>query len=286
MRTLSIDGGGIAGRRLPSTVFLLALHAAPLSLLYTGARRRDWIAFGIFYVVVLFALGNGLHRYFAHRAFKTGRGFQFFLGILCTSFFGDPIGFSGRHRLHHRYSDTERDIHDLRRGLWYTWVGRLLEDGYSKSEIFEATRDLTRYPELLWLHRYYPVVGFSAAALVYAIGGYTMFAAGYCLSVCLIAVHGASAVNFFGHQAKNRRFDTNDRSSNNALLGLLMLGEGWHNNHHAFPAAARSGLLWYEIDILYYLLRVLAWLGLVWDLREAPAAARRPWPEPVGTTPS
>lgn len=275
-----------AGRKAATALVVLALHAAPLSLLYTGAHRRDWIAFGILYVVVLFSLGNGLHRYFAHRAFKTGRTFQFLLGVLCAGFFGDPIGFSGRHRLHHRHSDTERDIHDLRRGLWYTWLGRLLEDGYSEDEILDATRDLTRYPELLWLHRYYPVVGFVAAGAVYAIGGYTMFAAGYCLTVCLIAVHGASAVNFFGHQAANRRFNTNDRSSNNAWLALLMFGEGWHNNHHAFPAAARSGFLWYEIDILYYMLRALAWLGLVWDLRDAPAAARRPWSEALRTTSS
>jgi stearoyl-CoA desaturase (Delta-9 desaturase) len=273
-----------AWRKAATALIVLVLHAASLSLLYTGVRRRDWIAFGILYVVVLFSLGNGLHRYFAHRAFKTGRAFQFLLGLLCTSFFGDPIGFSGRHRLHHRHSDTERDIHDLRRGLWYTWFGRLLEDGYFEDEILEATRDLTRYPELLWLHRYYPVIGFAAAGAVYAIGGYTMFAAGYCLTVCLIAVHGASAVNFFGHQAANRRFHTNDRSSNNAWLALLMFGEGWHNNHHAFPAAARSGFLWYEIDLLYYMLRALAWLGLVWDLRDAPAAARRPWSEALRTT--
>jgi len=105
-----------------------------------------------------------------------------------------------------------------------------------------------------------------------------MFAAGYCLTVCLIAVHGASAVN--------RRFHTHDRSSNNAWLAPLLFGEGWHNNHRAFPAATRCGFLWYEIDILYYLLRALAWLGLVWDLRDAAAAAPRPWSEALRATSS
>jgi len=258
-----------------AVVFLLGLHAAPLSLVWTGARGRDWAAFAVLYAMVLFGLGAGAHRYFAHRAYRTSRGFQLALGVLSACFFGDPIGFSGRHRLHHRHSDTERDIHDLRRGLWYVWVGRLLDDGFSEDEILGATPDLTVYPELLWLHRWYPAVGGAAAGLVWALGGYTMFATGYCLSVCLIAVHGASAINYFGHRAGNRRFETGDQSSNVPFLGLMMFGEGWHNNHHAFPGAARSGLMWWEIDLLYWALRGLSATGLIWDLREAPRAAAR-----------
>jgi len=261
-------------QKAPAAALILLLHALPLSLLFTGARRRDWVAFGVFYVVILFALGAGLHRYFAHRSFKTSRTFQLLLALLGACFFGDPIGFSGRHRLHHRQSDTERDIHDPRRGFWHAWMGRLLDEGYSEQEILAATRDLAAYPELLWLHRYFPAVGILSAALVWWAGGYTMLAAGYGLSCCLIAVHGASAINFFGHTAANRRYHTPDRSSNNAFLGVVMFGEGWHNNHHHSPGAARAGFLWYEVDVLYYMLRVLDRLGLVWDLREAPAAAR------------
>ena len=261
-------------QKAPPAAFAAVLHLAPLSLLHTGVSRRDWIAFGVLYAVALFALGGGLHRYFAHRSYRTSRGFQFFLAVLGACFFGDPIGFSGRHRLHHRHSDTARDIHDLRRGLWYTWIGRLLEDGYPEAEILDATRDLARYPELLWLHRRCAWIGVGAAATVWGLGGYTMFAAGYCLALCLVGIHGASAINFFGHQVRPRRFGTDDLSSNNAWLGVVMFGEGWHNNHHAYPSAARSGILWYEIDLLYYGLKLLSWTGLIWDLHEVPDAVR------------
>jgi stearoyl-CoA desaturase (delta-9 desaturase) len=101
-------------------------------------------------------------------------------------------------------------------------------------------------------------------------GGYSLLVAGYVLSWCLMAVHAPALVNYVCHRAGNRRFETADGSTNNALVGFLLFGEGWHNNHHRYPGSARSGLEWYELDLLFGMLKALAWLGLVWDLREAP----------------
>ena len=250
------------------------LHVPPVSLLFIETQRADWIAFAVSYFVILFALGAGLHRYFAHRAFVANRGVQLGLAVLGAAFFADPIGFSGRHRLHHRYSDTERDFHGPRRGLWFSWIGHLLEDGYAESELLAATPDLARYPELMWLHRHAYVPGLAAMAGMFVLGGYPALAAGYCLPWCLVAIHGSSAVNYFCHKAGRRRYDTGDRSTNNLFLGLALLGEGWHNNHHHYPAAARAGFFWHEPDGLYCILKILAWIGIVRDLREVPDAVR------------
>jgi stearoyl-CoA desaturase (delta-9 desaturase) len=252
-------------------LFVLAFHVPPATLAFTGVSRRGWVAFGCFYVLTLFVLGAGLHRYFAHRSFATSRAFQLALGLACAAFFGDPVGFAGRHRLHHRHSDTERDFHGPRRGFWFSWIGHILEDGFPERQLLRATPDLTRFPELVWLHRYGAAVGLAVAAATIGLGGWDVFAAGYCLAWCLVAVHGASAVNYFGHRAGRQRYATGDRSANCALLGVLLFGEGWHNNHHRFPRAARAGHRWYEPDPLYWMLRGLASFRLVWDLRAVPA---------------
>jgi stearoyl-CoA desaturase (delta-9 desaturase) len=255
--------------------FIGLMHVPPLTLLVRGMSRSDLVVFLGFYVVATFAIGGVLHRYFAHRSFRTSRTFQLALGLLVAAFFGDPISFGGKHRLHHRHADTERDFHGPRRGLLFSWLGHLLEDGFPETEVEAAVGDLMRFPELVWLHRYGFVVGVAAAATTFVVGGYGAFAAGYCLSWCLVAIHGASAVNTLCHFGRHRRFDTPDRSGNSPVLAVLLLGEGWHNNHHRYPAAARAGFSWYELDPLYWAVRLLALLGLVWDVREPPDDVRR-----------
>ena len=259
-----------AGRKAVPAASILLAHLLPLTLPFTDVSGRDWLVGGVACVVIVFAVGGGLHRYFAHRAFKTSRGFQLFLGVLAASFFGDPVGFAGKHRLHHRYADTDMDVHSPHRGAWHCWIGHLLDEGCTEEEVLAAAPDLVRYPELMWLHRYSFVPGTLVAGAMFLVGGYSLLVAGYVLSWCLVAVHAPALVNYFCHRGGNRRFETPDRSTNNPLVGVLLFGEGWHNNHHRYPRSARAGLEWYEVDVLYYMLKVLSWLGLVWDLREGP----------------
>ena len=285
MTDLSLESGGVAmgkadalwrqptrpagQKALPAAALLLA-HLLPLTLPFTGVTGRDWLAFGAACLVIIFAVGGGLHRYFAHRAFKTSRAFQLFLGVLAASFFGDPVGFAGKHRLHHRHADTDLDVHSPHRGLWHCWIGHLLDDGCTEEAVVAAAPDLARYPELMWLHRYFFVPGTLVAGAMFLVGGYNLLVTGYVLSWCLMAVHAPALVNYFCHRGRNRRFETQDRSTNNLLVGLVLFGEGWHNNHHRYPGSARAGLEPYEVDLLYYMLKVLSWLGLIWELREAP----------------
>ena len=254
------------------------LHVPILVLPWRPLTWRHGLAFVVGYVLVAFVLGAGLHRYFAHRAFQTSRPLQLVLGVLVAACFADPIGFAGRHRHHHRWADTDRDLVGPRHGLWAAWIGHLLDDDYRERELVTATADLRRYPELVWLHRRPLAPGLAAVALIWLAGGLTGLAVAYCLPLCLLGVHGISAVNYVCHRFGPRRYPTPDHSTNHPVLGFLLLGEGWHNNHHRFPGSARCGLRWWELDAVYHGIRALSAVGLVWSVRDArrrrPSAAR------------
>ncbi|MBK9314694.1 MAG: acyl-CoA desaturase [Acidobacteria bacterium] len=249
---------------------IVIAHLLPLTLFYTGTRWQDWAVFVGMYVPMVFSVGAVLHRYFSHRAFKTSRAFQFMLGILTCCFFGDPIGFTGKHRIHHRYSDTRNDVHSPRQGFWYCWFGSLFDDGLTDDQVLHAASDLTKYPELMWLHRYFYVPALILMAVIFAIGGYTMLITGYVLSWVVITLHGPCTVNYFCHRGKSRRYATPDDSSNRLWVSIYLLGEGWHNNHHYYPGSARAGFFKGEIDGLYSILKFLARVGLIRDLRVPP----------------
>jgi stearoyl-CoA desaturase (delta-9 desaturase) len=125
----------------------------------------------------------------------------------------------------------------------------------------------------------------SAYALAcFAIGGISGLVWGFVVST-LAVFHATMLINSLAHTWGTRRYETRDRSRNNALLAILTFGEGWHNNHHHCASSARQGLTWWEIDVTYYVLRALARLRVIWAIREPPAtkkpAPRIPLSRPV-----
>jgi stearoyl-CoA desaturase (delta-9 desaturase) len=121
----------------------------------------------------------------------------------------------------------------------------------------------------MWMHRNYWVTPVVVSIITLLIGGFSMFAIGYGGSI-IVALHMASGINYFCHKGNNRRYETGDGSTNSLLMALLTFGEGWHNNHHHYPNTARAGFFWWEWDPVFYTLKVLAWTGLVWDVRGVP----------------
>jgi stearoyl-CoA desaturase (delta-9 desaturase) len=255
--------------RARAAFLLLVLHALPISAFMLGTSRVDWVFFAVVYPLYTIGMAIGLHRYFAHRSFRTSRLFQFVLALAASVGFGDAIRFAGKHRLHHRFGDTERDVHTPKRGVWSCWIACHVDCGYSDERVLAQVPDLRRYPELMWLHRYWLAPGALLMLTAYAIGGYTTICIG-CLLPPLIMLHQSSAVNYFCHTHGSRRFETPDDSTNNALIALLTYGEGWHNNHHRHPALARSGIAPLEIDMLYWVIVLLGRLGLVWRVKNRP----------------
>jgi stearoyl-CoA desaturase (Delta-9 desaturase) len=224
------------------------------------------------YFIRMFVVTAAYHRYFAHRAFKTSRWFQFVLALGAqTAAQKGVIWWASHHRWHHKHSDTELDVHSAaRRGFWYAHLGWLMRPDWNDTDE-SAVSDLAKFPELRFLN--HPAVAILptvalALAFLFIGGGYAL-AWGYFVSTVLLW-HGSFSVNSIAHLFGRQRYATGDLSRNSWWLALFTTGEGWHNNHHHYQSSARQGFRWWEIDITYYVLRLLALMGLVWDLREPP----------------
>lgn len=272
------------------SVPFLSLHLACVAVFFTGVNTVALALCGAFYFVRMFGITAGYHRYFSHRSFKTSRFFQFVLAWLgCSAMQKGPLWWAAHHRHHHRYSDTPDDPHSPRtKSFWWSHIGWVL-DSASDATHWQAIRDWSRYPELRWLNRHHWVPGILLATLCMLIGGWSGLAWGFFVSTVLL-YHAVFAVNSLCHILGRRRFATTDESRNNLFVALLTLGEGWHNNHHHYQSSANQGFFWWEIDVCYYLLKVLGFFGLVWGLRKPPAkvlgkAFRKPSPAAESTRP-
>jgi stearoyl-CoA desaturase (Delta-9 desaturase) len=258
------------GRKLYAAWPFLAVHAA-CGLVLVFPPTVGLLALAASgYVIRMWAVTAGYHRYFAHRAYKTSRVFQLLLAVLGgTALQQGPLWWASWHRRHHRYADTPGDPHSPQRdGFWHAHVGWIF-DGEHGSQDLSNVKDLAAFPELRWLdrHSYVPVVGYAVVCL--AIAGPAGVVWGFAVSSVVLA-HVTFLINSVAHVWGTRRYETPDTSRNNALLAVLTFGEGWHNNHHHYMTSARQGFRWWEVDVSYYSLRVLAWLGIVWDLRQPP----------------
>ncbi|HEX3125430.1 MAG TPA: acyl-CoA desaturase [Rhodanobacteraceae bacterium] len=262
----------------------IGMHAACLGVIAVGF---SWIAFWValtLYAVRMFALTGFYHRYFSHKAFKTSRTVQFLfalIGAACVQ--RGPLWWAAHHRDHHRHADTEQDVHSpLHRGFFWSHMGWFLTPRGFRTR-WNAIPDLRRYGELRWLDRYDILVPAVLAIGLFLLGrwighaypatgtsGAQMLVWGFFIST-VVLFHATVTINSLAHRFGTRRFETRDNSRNNWLLAVLTFGEGWHNNHHHFPGAARQGFRWWEVDFTYYVLRAMALCGLVWDLKPIPA---------------
>ena len=223
------------------------------------------LCIGLYYVRMFF-ITAGFHRYFSHRSYKMGRVMQFLMALGgTTSTQKGVLWWAGHHRHHHRHSDQPDDVHSPKRGLIWSHVGWILCTKYDETP-WEKIKDFAKYPELRWLNRYHLVPPVALAVLLFAIGGWSWLFWGYFLSTVLLW-HGTFTINSLMHLWGRRRFVTTDTSRNSMLLALITNGEGWHNNHHYYHSTANQGFYWWEIDLSYYVLKVMSWLGLVHDLR-------------------
>jgi stearoyl-CoA desaturase (delta-9 desaturase) len=224
------------------------------------------------YFLRMFAVTGGYHRYFSHRSYKLNRFWQFCMGFLAeTSAQKGILWWAAHHRDHHLHSDRKADLHSpVHEGFWWSHLGWILSDEY---DTYNAQRiaDFSRFPELRWLNRFHLLPPVIYGVAIYLLGGWPAFVWGFVVSTVLL-YHGTFLINSLSHIWGSRRFATPDESRNNFFLAIVTLGEGWHNNHHYFMSSVRQGIRWWEIDITYYVLRALSWVGIARDLREFRAA--------------
>ena len=255
--------------RLTSIPFWL-LHLLPLLAVFTGVSVKAVILCVVLYYGRMFFITAGYHRYFSHRSYRLNRFWQFAMAFGgTTAAQKGPLWWAAHHRDHHRYSDTEQDVHSpTQKGFFWSHVGWILCDKYAETE-FDRIRDFAKYPELVFLNKRDWIGPWALGIACYLVAGWSGLLIGFFLSTVLLW-HATFTVNSLAHVMGRRRYATEDTSRNSALIALITMGEGWHNNHHYYQASARQGFYWWELDMSYYLLKVGSWLGIVRNLRTPP----------------
>lgn len=233
-----------------------AYHVAAITLAFLFPLSRETlILFLTTYLLQGFGISVGYHRLFSHRSFQANRLLTFLIA-LCGAIAGQgPISrWVTHHRLHHRFTEKPGDPHSPHvNSFWYAHIGWRFDPNTYKYEN-ENKKIWNEWPaEIIWLDRFIPILLLLHPLILYTIGSWEYVEWGYFIPVVLLW-HVTFAVNSFSHRYGSRDFKTDDESRNIPLVALLMWGEGWHNNHHAFPKSARFAMQWYQIDFGYYLI--------------------------------
>jgi stearoyl-CoA desaturase (delta-9 desaturase) len=266
----------------------VALHLSCLFVLLVGwSWTAVWVALAS-YVLRMFAVTGFYHRYFSHKSFKTSRPVQFLFALwAATSVQRGPLWWASHHRNHHKCSDQPEDQHSpVQHGFWHAHIGWMLTRRGFQTDL-AVVKDLARYPELRFIDRYDIFVPVLYAVALFSLGealeawapglgtnGWQLLIWGFFIST-VVLFHATVTINSLAHVWGRRRYATKDQSRNNLWLALITFGEGWHNNHHHFPASARQGFYWWEIDLTWYVLKLMSWCRLIWDLKPVPARLRQ-----------
>lgn len=233
----------------------------------------SWAGLGLaalLYVPRLFFVTGAYHRYFSHRSYKTSRWFQLVLAVGAQATFQKgALWWAAHHRVHHKESDEPGDLHSVKQsGFWWAHLGWILARDFEDTD-YARIKDFAKYPELVWLNKYWYLPPLAVGVLTYLVGGWYGLVWGFAVSQVL-TWHGTFTINSLTHLFGKRRYATGDDSRNHWLLAIVTLGEGWHNNHHHYQVSARQGFRWYEVDLTFYVLRAFAAVGLIWDVHGVP----------------
>ena len=271
------------------------LRVIPFVLLHLACFAVIWVEWSWFavlfavalYAVRMFAITGFYHRYFSHKAFQTSRAGQFLFAVLgSTAVQRGPLWWAAHHRNHHVHSDNLSDSHSpVQHGFLWSHIGWFLATANFSTKL-DRVKELAKFPELRFLDRFDVIVPIIFATSIFVFGdwlenaapalhtnGWQLFVWGFVISTIAL-YHGTFTVNSLAHVWGKRRYATRDHSRNNWLIAIITLGEGWHNNHHHYPGAASQGFYWWEVDITYYLLKLMAACGLIWNLRTVPIEIR------------
>src|SRR6202012_1444602 len=209
----------------PSSIAFVLIHLGCFAAFWSGVTPRAVVLGVVLYLVRIFAIGAGYHRYFSHRAFRTSRAVQFCLAFLAqTSAQKGILWWAAKHRRHHKYSDTDLDVHSpVKRGFFYAHVGWIFVPRNDATD-YAAVRDLARFKELVWLNRQPSLPAAMLATVAFLIAGWPGLIVGFAWST-VVLWHATFCINSLAHVVGRRRYVTGDESRNNWLLALLTMGE-------------------------------------------------------------
>ena len=258
--------GGTRKINWPTATVFLLFHVGAVVALFMFQWQAVATAALLYWLAIGCGIGMGYHRLLTHRSYDVPKLIEHFFAICGTlTLEGGPISWVATHRIHHQNSDQERDPHSPREGGWWAHVGWIITGEANHNKTTRMSRyapDLAKDPFYVWLNNYHYVPLVALGLILLAVGGLPMMLWGVCVRVVL-GLHATWLVNSAAHMWGSQRFATSDDSRNNWWVALLTFGEGWHNNHHAYPTSARHGLRWYEFDLTWIQIWLLQVLGLV-----------------------
>jgi stearoyl-CoA desaturase (delta-9 desaturase) len=225
----------------------------------------DLVLIGVMYVLCGIGITVGFHRFATHRSFKSHPAVEvvlFALGSMAIE--GSVIDWTADHWKHHKFADKPGDPHSPVEGLWHAHFGWFFSNNHGIPE--QDAKHLLKDPMARFMSRTFLFWAALGIAVPYLFDGWRGVLWGGLVRVFLLH-HVTWSVNSICHQFGRRSFETTDQSSNQWIVGILGLGEGWHNNHHAFPESAFHGLKWYQIDIGGYVIRALERMRLISGVR-------------------
>lgn len=248
-----------------SGVFLFLFHVGAIASLFFWSWAAVITAVVLYWVAGSLGIGMGYHRLITHRGYRVPKAVEYFL-VLCGSLAleGGPIQWAATHRIHHAHTDRDGDPHTPRHGRWWAHIGWILRGTAQLHEQAVLNRyapDLVKDRFYVLLNRFYYTPLILVGTALWVFGGWRVMLWGVFLRVTL-GLHATWLVNSATHLWGRQRFATGEDSRNSWWVAMMTFGEGWHNNHHAFPTSARHGLRWYEIDFNWWGIRVLQLLGL------------------------
>ena len=257
--------------RWGTAAFLIISHVAAVVALFLWSWPALVCALLLYWTAGSLGIGMGFHRLLTHRGYKVPKLVEYFLvtcGTLALE--GGPIQWVTTHRIHHAHTDRHGDPHTPRDGGWWAHIGWILRG--TAQDHNDATRkryasDLIKDRYYRWLDVYYFVPSIVLIIALLVLGGWGVMLWGVFLRVT-VGLHSTWLVNSATHLWGKRRFVTSEDSRNSWWVALLTFGEGWHNNHHAFPTSARHGLRWYEIDLNWWGIRVLQLVGVARAIKQ------------------
>jgi stearoyl-CoA desaturase (delta-9 desaturase) len=250
---------------LNTVTFVILFHLLAIPAFFTFSWANLGAALLLWWVAGSLGIGLGYHRLLTHRGFKVPKWLEYTLSVFGTlAFQSGPLSWVTTHRIHHAFTETNKDPHSPRNGTYWAHIGWIFR-GTAQNQSWAAMQRYCpdfandRFHQLL--NKYYYVPNIAVAVILFALGGWTMVVWGIFLKT-IVGWHFTWLVNSATHLWGTRRFETRDDSRNNALIASITFGEGWHNNHHAYPRSARHGLEWYEFDINWIQIRLLEMVGL------------------------
>ena len=253
-----------------TTSFMILFHVGAIAALFMFSWKALALAVVLYCVAGSLGIGMGYHRLLTHRGYKTPLWVEYVLTTCGTlALEGGPIAWVATHRMHHQNTDKEGDPHSPQDGgLWahMGWIitGQAMHQ--NTAELLPYVPDLRKHKYYMWISQYHWVPITTLAVVTLALGGWSVMMWAVFLRTVL-GLHSTWLVNSATHMWGSRRFLTTDTSTNSFWVAILTFGEGWHNNHHAVPQAAKHGLAWYEIDMNWWGIATLRTLGLAWDVK-------------------